>query len=347
MASTSGRSNLLFFVDPPPSSRARSAPSARIGSRHKLPREKRHGLVVVAQAGQLPPASIRGGAGGPRRQQQETSIGVQPSSSSSTAPSTSSSSSSFFSFTATAVGALLALAAAAWAVSSFAKERGAVSSSASAAGLRGAAAAAANTKQRRSSRWKKGNDGDDDDLSGPPPRSYRAALSVTRRSVALTRAVQAAGFGNIAAALTELDKALAEHAAAGGSWEESSEEGDEGDGDEGGEGGRRRRWREALLPSGTGPEDVSFSLSFCFSVFLLVLLSLWDASKVAHPEKKTSKKLKKKQMRRLYVLHLQNSEDLFSSPEDLEPLRSLLRLSEEEAKEVEDEVLSASGGFSI
>jgi hypothetical protein len=52
-------------------------------------------------------------------------------------------------------------------------------------------------------------------------------------------------------------------------------------------------------------------------------------------------------MRRLYVLHLQNSEDLFSSPEELLPLRSLLRLSEEEAKEVEDEVLSASGGFSI
>jgi hypothetical protein len=106
--------------------------------------------------------------------------------------------------------------------------------------------------------------------------------------------VQAAGFGNIAAALTELDKALAEHAVAGGSWEERSEEGDEGDGDEGGEGGRRRRWREALLPSGTGPEDVSFFLSFCFSVFLLVLLSLWDASKVAHPEKKTSKKTQKK-----------------------------------------------------
>ena len=53
-------------------------------------------------------------------------------------------------------------------------------------------------------------------------------------------------------------------------------------------------------------------------------------------------------MRRLYVLHLQNSEDLFSSPEELlKPLRSLLRLSEDEAKEVEDEVLSASGGFSI
>ena len=52
-------------------------------------------------------------------------------------------------------------------------------------------------------------------------------------------------------------------------------------------------------------------------------------------------------MRRLYVLHLQNSEDLFSSPKELLSLRSLLRLSEEEAKEVEDEVLSASGGFSI
>jgi len=58
-------------------------------------------------------------------------------------------------------------------------------------------------------------------------------------------------------------------------------------------------------------------------------------------------KKNKKQMRRLYVLHLQNSEDLFSSPKELLPLRSLLRLSEEEAKEVEDEVLSASGGFSI
>ena len=54
-------------------------------------------------------------------------------------------------------------------------------------------------------------------------------------------------------------------------------------------------------------------------------------------------------MRRLYVLHLQNSEDLFSlsSSEELRPLRSLLRLGEEEAREVEDEVLSASGGFSI
>jgi hypothetical protein len=94
--------------------------------------------------------------------------------------------------------------------------------------------------------------------------------------VALTRAVQAADFGNIAAALTELDRALAEHAAAGGSWEETGSEGGGGDDkseEGGGEGEGSRRRRASLLPSGAGEEDVRFLFPF-FRLRLLLLPSV-------------------------------------------------------------------------
>ena len=220
-----------------------------------------------------------------------------------------------------------------------------MSSSASAAGLRGGSASGTRRRGR-----KRNASGDDKTSSWPPPRSYRAALSVTRRSVALTRAVQAVDFGNIAAALTELDRALAEHAAAGGSGEERREGREGSDGSEAG-----GRWTSPL-PSGTGEEDVRICTFSCcsFVSFPSALLEVARSEtengtqkKKTSKRKKKKKLKKKKQMRRLYVLHLQNSEDLFSPPEELRPLRSLLRLSEEEAREVEDEVLSASGGFSI
>lgn len=268
MASTSGRSFILSSSKSqlPTSNSLAPLPSAPLQRRQRS-RAARPNGIVVAQAGQLPPAPVRGGGG---RGSQEASSSTAAQRSTTTAPLTSSSSSSSSSSLATsaAVGALLA-AAAAWAASSFARERGAVSSSASAAGLRGEANAGRSRRggsRGRGWSWgrkKPASDDSDFSSSGPPPRSYRAALSVTRRSVALTRAVQAADFGNIAAALTELDRALAEHAAAGGSWEErTSGEMEEG----GGEGEQGRRRKASLLPSGVGEEDVSlFLFSFIFT----------------------------------------------------------------------------------
>ena len=59
--------------------------------------------------------------------------------------------------------------------------------------------------------------------SSPPPRDFAAAVAATRRSVALSRALQAASFGAPTAAAVELDAALAAHAASGGGWEEGTE----------------------------------------------------------------------------------------------------------------------------
>lgn len=349
VASTSKRStasnstHLFFAVAAFPFRAQPTRPLAAFSSLVALrqrPRARGPNGLAVAQAGQLPPASVRGG-GGRGQAESASTLAIQPSTTTSTALSTSYPSPPSFSLIAVAAGSLLALAAAWAAATSFARERGAVSSSASAAGLRGGAAG---RRRRRSAPAHAGNGA----LSSwPPPRSYRAALSVTRRSVALTRAVQAADFGNISAALTELDRALVEHAAAGGSWEERREETTGGGG--GSEGSEAGRW-PSPLPSGTGEDDVSLFSSFDFPPLRLhcslplALLRTSLAHRRNEPEKK---KLLFKQMRRLYVLHLQNSENLFSTPEELNPLRSLLRLSEEEAKEIEDEVLSATSGFSI
>ena len=295
VASTSGRSfscssslSSQFFCPLLASTRL-AAPSAPL-QRRRRPHAGRPNGLVVAQAGQLPPAPVRGGAGrGAQQEASSTTAAIQPSSST-TAPSTSSSSSSpMFSLATTAAAGALLADAAAWAVSSFARERGAVSSSASAAGLRGEANGRRRRSSLRSRRRKKPADVDDGLFPGPPPRSYRAALSVTRRSVALTRAVQAADFGNIAAALTELDRALAEHAAAGGSWEERGEAEEDG-GEEGG--GERRRRTASLLPSGVGEEDVSlFSFRFLSFVALLSLMHCSLLNRRSFRNQETKKKL--------------------------------------------------------
>ena len=59
--------------------------------------------------------------------------------------------------------------------------------------------------------------------SSPPPRDFAAAVAATRRSVALSRALQAASFGAPTAAAVELYAALAAHAAGGGGWEAGTE----------------------------------------------------------------------------------------------------------------------------
>ena len=286
MASTSGRSSnshLFFFAATPPSQAQPTQPLATpsgLPFRRQRPRARRPNGLAIVQAGQLPPASVRGGGG--RRQAEASTIAIQPSSL--TAPSTSPSSSSF-SLVTVAAGALLALAAA-WAAISFVRERGAVSSSASAAGLRGGSASGTRRRGR-----KRNASGDDKTSSWPPPRSYRAALSVTRRSVALTRAVQAVDFGNIAAALTELDRALAEHAAAGGSGEERREGREGSDGSEAG-----GRWTSPL-PSGTGEEDVRICTFSCcsFVSFPSALLEVARSeTENGTQKKKTSKRKKKK-----------------------------------------------------
>jgi len=252
-------------------------------------------MAVVSAASGAQVSTLGGGG------RDAISLGVQPSSPSTPTPTATTGASPL---AAVAASAVLALAAV-WAASSFARERGAVSSSASAAGLRGGG----RNEKKKKKKKKRGlallgfgaPSSSSTSSSLLPPRTYREALSVTRRSVALTRAVQAADFGNIAGALTELDRALAEHLAAGGRWgskDEGEEEESAVDGSDNG--------RPPLLPSGAGEED----------------------------------------MRRLYILHLQNS-DLPAMPGDLEPLRSLLRIGSEEAAEVEAEVLSQSGGFSI
>jgi hypothetical protein len=53
-------------------------------------------------------------------------------------------------------------------------------------------------------------------LSGSPRPAFSAALLATRASVSVTRAIQAAEFGNTAGAMVELDRALRTHAAARG-----------------------------------------------------------------------------------------------------------------------------------
>lgn len=53
-------------------------------------------------------------------------------------------------------------------------------------------------------------------LSGSPRPAFSAALLATRASVSVTRAIQAAEFGNTSGAMVELDRALRTHAEARG-----------------------------------------------------------------------------------------------------------------------------------